>query len=312
VLNGLYRNGVGVGTALLLAVCASSAHAQAQEPSSSSNTRDQSQTNTRDQSQTANTDERQPPRAGERRTIGAVTSVGRGSIVVSTDQGRHQVFSVDRRLVGIPPVKPGDRVRITTSAEDNEPAPAALIIEALPPRAGLAPQETQPVIPAEVQRLTSQIERQARRYRAGVFAGAALDPELISLNAFATFTPWPQPRLAVRPGLEFAFGEVTTLLGLNIDVLYSLPGVRQLARWAPYVGAGPNFAFSHRGVDEEDFIGDPDAPEIDDDRFDFSQWDWNTGLNFIVGARNPNGTFFELKGTAYGVSSIHMLGGFEF
>lgn len=301
MLNGLYRKGVVVGAALLWIACASSARAQ--ESSSGADARDQSQT--------TNTDERQPPRAGERQTIGTVTSVGRGSIVVATDEGRYEVFSLDRRLVGIPPVKAGDRVRVITSATDNDQAPMALGIERLPPRQGLAPQ-TSTVIPEEVQRLTAQIERQARRYRAGVFAGAALDPELISFNAFATFTPWPQPRLAVRPALEFAFGELTTMLGLNIDVLYSLPGVRPLARWAPYVGAGPNFAFSHRGVDEEEFIGDPDAPEIDNDRFDFSQWDWNSGLNFIVGARNPNGTFFELKGTAYGVSSIRMLGGFEF
>lgn len=114
--------------------------------------------------------------------------------------------------------------------------------------------------------------------------------------------------------MELAFGEITTLLGWNIDVLYSLPGITPLARWAPYVGAGPNFSFSHRGVDEEDFLSDGAVDETGDDggRFDFSQWDWNNGLNFIVGARSPNGTFFELKATAYGTADIRMLAGFEF
>jgi hypothetical protein len=270
-----------------------------------------SRSNTRDQQQTSGTDEQRSAQPGERLTTGTVRSVGRGSIVVTTDEGRYEVFSLDRRLVGLPPVEPGNRVRVITSSDDNDTAPNVLGIEQLPPRQGLAPQTGGP-IPAGVQRITSEIERQAKRYRAGVFAGAALDPEMISLNAFATFTPRPQPRFAIRPAVEFAFGELTTLLGLNIDVLYSLPGVRPLARWAPYIGAGPNFSFSHRGVDEQQFISDPDAPQIDDDRFDFSQWDWNNGLNFVVGARNPGGTFLELKATAYGTASIRMLGGLEF
>ena len=66
--------------------------------------------------------------------------------------------------------------------------------------------------------------------------------------------------------------------------------------------------FSHRGISEEDFIGDLDAPAADHERFDVSQSDWNNGFNFIVGARNPRGTFFEMEGTAWGVSSIRLRG----
>jgi hypothetical protein len=169
-------------------------------------------------------------------------------------------------------------------------------------------------VPTSVQRLTGQLERQARRFRAGVSGGAALDPELISIDAFATLTPFRRPSLAVRPGVELAFGEVTTLVGLHFDVLYSVPGVRPSVRWAPYIGAGPNFSFSHRGIDEDQFLGDNVTDDGDDDngRFDFSQYDWNNGFNFIVGARTPRGTFFELKATAYGVANIRMLAGFEF
>ena len=248
----------------------------------------------------------------ERQTTGTVTSVGRASVVIRTDEGRFVVFAVNRAVVGTPPLEPGMRVSVTTAADDDEPPQTALTIERLPARQGLASQTTDRA-PATVQRLTAQVERQARRYRAGVFAGAALDPELISVDAFATLTPWRQPRLAVRPSLELAFGELTTVIGLHFDVLYSLPGLRPSVRWAPYVGAGPNFSFSHRGIEEREFLAD-DAPAADDDndRFDFSQYDWNNGFNFIVGARNPNGTFFELKATAYGVANIRMLAGFEF
>jgi hypothetical protein len=301
VFNGFYRRGV-VTMALLVIACASPAGAQ--ESTRSTPQRDAPQTRDNEQS---------TPLAGERQTIGTVRSVGRGSVVVSTDDGRFMAFAVNRAAVGIPPVDPGARVRVTTAANDNDPAPMALAIEQLPARQGLAVPSSDR-IPDDIQRLTSQIERQARRFRAGAIAGAVLDPEMISLDAFAMLTPWPRPRLAIRPSMELAFGEITTLLGWNIDVLYSLPGITPLARWAPYVGAGPNFSFSHRGVDEENFLSDGAVEDADDGpgRFDFSQWDWNNGLNFIVGARNPNGTFFELKATAYGTADIRMLAGFEF
>jgi hypothetical protein len=99
--------------------------------------------------------------------------VGRGSVVVKTDDGRFMVFSVNRAAVGIPPVDPGARVRMTTAANDNDPAPTALAIEQRPARRGLAAPSNDR-IPDEIQRLTSQIERQARRFRAGVIAGAVL------------------------------------------------------------------------------------------------------------------------------------------
>ena len=171
----------------------------------------------------------------DRQTVGTVNSIGRGSIVVRTDESRFIVFAVNRGLVGIPTLAPGDRVRVTTASDDDEAAPTALAIAKLPPREGLAPQNSQAddPVPSNVRQLSSQIERQARKYRAGVFGGAALDPELISVNAFMTLAPFRSPRVAVRPNLEFAFGDGTTSLGLHFDVLYSRPGMRASARWAP-------------------------------------------------------------------------------
>ena len=78
------------------------------------------------------------------------------------------------------------------------------------------------------------------------------------------------------------------------------------ATWTPYVGAGPNFALSHRGFD-------PDGEDIEErNRFDFSDTDFEGGVNFIVGARRPNGMFLEMKATAYGVSNVRLLVGFSF
>jgi hypothetical protein len=84
-----------------------------------------------------------------------------------------------------------------------------------------------------------------------------------------------------------------------------LPSPRPRFGWTPYVGVGPNFALSHRGIDAE---------ELDDERnrFDFSDTDFEGGVNFIAGARRRNGMFLEMKATAYGVSNVRLLIGFNF
>jgi len=239
-----------------------------------------------------------------RRTVGTVTSIGRGSMVVRTDQGRYVVYTVDSDTRQQQRPMVGARVSVVTFSDEREPSPIAQTITVLPPSQGLSgsgDEQSDPV-PPDVRRLESQIERQARRYRAGVQVGAALDPELISLDGFATFGPFFNRNTYFRPNVEFAFGEVTTLFGIHLDGIYTLPGITRSIRWAPYVGAGPTFSFSHRGFEDEQ----------DGQRFDFGEFEWHNGVNFIAGARNPNGVFFEMKSTAWGAANIRLMGGFEF
>ena len=91
-----------------------------------------------------------------------------------------------------------------------------------------------------------------------------------------------------------------------------VPGEREAGDWLPYVGAGPTFGLSHRGfsTDETDHVdtGSNDTPN----RFDFSDTDFNGGVNFIVGMRKTRGAFFEMRATAWGVSNIRLLAGFNF
>lgn len=147
------------------------------------------------------------------------------------------------------------------------------------------------------------VERAVRRFRIGVSGGVAFDPELINFGGHAAFGPVFTPALEVRPGVEFGLGEVTTLFGINVDVLYRLPGGTADTRWVPYLGGGPNFALSNRDLDFDDDDGN---------RFDFSDTDFTGGFNFIAGARNQGGLFFELKATAWGVSNVRLLAGFNF
>jgi hypothetical protein len=169
----------------------------------------------------------------------------------------------------------------------------------------------------------------SRPLRIGVSAGVALDPELIDVGVHGTLMPIFHRRVGFRPGVEIGVGELTTLFGINLDVLYTLPGSTGTTRWAPYVGGGPNFALSHRGFQTDNAnnvtttggttvvttgtTGTPGAVVIETrNRFNFSDTDFSGGFNFVAGARSPRGTFFEIKATAWGVSTIRLLAGFDF
>ena len=172
----------------------------------------------------------------------------------------------------------------------------------------------QPNTPPAVQQAEDATERAVRRYRIGFEGGVGLDPELIMFGAHGAFGPIFNRGIEFRPGIEFGVGEVTTMFGINLDVIYTLPGTVRGSRWTPYVGIGPNFVLSHRGFEAAD---DDDKGIVDDDdddrnRFDFSDTDFEGGLNFIAGARHRNGTFAEMKATAYGVTNVRLLFGFNF
>jgi hypothetical protein len=161
-------------------------------------------------------------------------------------------------------------------------------------------------VPAPARQAEQAVERTVRRFRVGVEGGVGVDPELIMFGAHGTFGPIFTRGVDFRPGLEIGVGEVTTLLGINLDVLYSLTGTGRPAGWAPYIGAGPNLTLSHRGFEA--------TPESTDDRnrFDFSDTDFEGGFNFIAGARHRSGMFLEMKATAYGVSNVRLLVGYNF
>ena len=165
--------------------------------------------------------------------------------------------------------------------------------------------QQQPNVPAEARQVEDAVERAVTRFRLGVEGGVGLDPELIMFGAHGAFGPIFNRNVEFRPGIEFGIGEVTTLFGINLDVIYTLPGAAR-GTWTPYVGAGPNFALSHRGFETDD------DDEDNGNRFDFSDTDFVGGFNFFAGARRQNGMFLEMKSTAYGVSNIRFLVGFNF
>lgn len=172
-------------------------------------------------------------------------------------------------------------------------------------------------VPPAVQRAEDAIEETARRFRLGVQGGIGLDPELIDVGVHAMIGPVFRPAVTFRPGLELGIGEITTLLAVNLDVLYAFSRSRGDTGWSPYVGAGPTFGLSHRGFGTDDG-GHVDVNGVEQslpgerNRFDFSDTDFNGGMNFIVGMRKQNNMFFEMKATAWGVSNIRLLAGISF
>ena len=164
---------------------------------------------------------------------------------------------------------------------------------------------------AQQQPVGAGVERTAKRFHMGAQGGIGLDPELVDFGVHAEIARLFRPSLTFRPGLEIGLGEITTLLNINLDVLYAFPGYTSDTRWIPYAGAGPAFGLSHKGVSTED-VDDPDVTEEDKNRFDFADTDFNGGMNFIFGVRKQNGVFVEMKATAWGVSNIRLLVGFNF
>lgn len=165
------------------------------------------------------------------------------------------------------------------------------------------------------QSTADRAERSAKRFGAGFEGGVGLDPELVDVGAHITIGPIFTPALSFRPGLELGAGELTTLFAINLDVLYMLDGSIGDNNWTPYMGAGPSFALSHRGFSTDDagHVTVPDDVSTDGHgRFDFSDTDFNSGMNFIAGVRKRTGLFLEMKATAWGVSNIRLLAGFNF
>ena len=170
--------------------------------------------------------------------------------------------------------------------------------------------QQQPV-PSAMREVEQDVQEVVKRFRIGVDGGVAFDPELIMFGAHAAFGPLFHPRVQVRPGVEIGIGEVTTFLAINIDVLYTFGGATSQTRWTPYIGAGPTFGLSHRGFGTDD-LDNVDGTPDSRNRFDFSDTDFTGGMNFIAGARSRGGLFFELKATAWGVSNVRLMAGYDF
>jgi hypothetical protein len=219
---------------------------------------------------------------------GTVVSSTRNTLVVRNSSGRYHLFVIERRT-GTPPTPAGTQVTVTSRAGEEPAVRIATGITVVSGSSSGTPADSS-AVPPEVRRLERDIERQARRYQLGVRAGVGLDPELLMVGIQAQVGPFFNSDIFLRPNVEFGFGEVTALFGLNLEAIYRLPITSRQGRWTSYVGAGPGFNFIHQNFDKTTNSGK---------RIDFGDFHSDTGLNILGGLRYRSGTFMELKTSVY-------------
>ena len=235
---------------------------------------------------------------------GEVVSVTGAALILRDEAGEYSVVALDRDTARpATAIRPGARVRVVgrdTDAFDGVPVAVSVKVIAEPGE-GEQIGSGDPV-PAEMRRLERQIQRQARRYRIGGFGAMALDPELVTIGARGSIGPLFDTNFAFRPNIELGFGEVTTLLGINLDGVYYL-GRRETARtWLPYVGGGVNLSFRHENFDRE----------VDGRSFDFGNFDLDNGVNFLAGFEHRNNLFVEFVASAYSSPHVRIVMGVNF
>jgi hypothetical protein len=182
----------------------------------------------------------------------------------------------------------GTRVRVVSTPGEREGSRLASIVTALEssqePKAETAQPQAKPLPPA-VRDLEQDIKREARRWHLGVRAGAALDPELFTFGVHSQLGPIFDRNFLFRPNAEFAFGEVTDLIALNLEAVYRVPVSSRGRDFSAYIGAGPGFTFLHQNFERQQGQGR---------NIDFGNFDYESGFNILAGIQRRH-TFYELK-----------------
>ena len=239
---------------------------------------------------------------------GTVVSSGGSTIVVKTESGQYRLFAFDRTTVKPKAIAVGSRVQVVSTPGDDPEyrlATTVTVIEApAKPQPGAAA-EPPSVIPPSVRRVEQDIERQSRKYGVGLRAGVALDPELVLIGIHARLGPIFTRNLALRPNLEFAFGEVTSMFGINLEAVRRLPINSRQGRWSAYAGIGPGFNFIHQGFKTSTSEGS---------NIDFGDFHYSTALNVLGGVQFRKGVFVELKSSVYAkpAPGLRLIFGYNF
>jgi hypothetical protein len=234
---------------------------------------------------------------------GTVVSSTRDVLVVRTDDNQFQLFTYDRYSTRSKSVLSGARVRVIAAAADDNGSRmlrTVTVLEAKPGDTSAAGTQAAPV-PPKVRDMESDIKRDARRWRLGVRAGAGFNPELLMFGVHSQMGPIFHSGVFFRPNAEFAFGEVTDLVALNLEAVYRIPAASRRGNWSPYVGAGPALIFIHQNFEQGRQI-------------DFGNFDYETGFNVLAGVQYRKGTFVELKTSLYSgpAPKLRLIFGYNF
>lgn len=229
--------------------------------------------------------------------VGTVVSISKQTMVVRTDDNQFHLFVFDSDLIRPKGLTPGVPVRVESDSTGESGVRVAFRIMVVDPS---APTSGPPPPPKEMLATQREMEKLARRWQMGVRVGAGLDPELFLIGVHTAIGPIFSKDFSFRPNAEFAFGELTDMVAINLEGAYRLPVSFREGRWSSYVGAGIGLNFIHQGVDKRDIS--------------FSNFDYQTGLNLFTGVRFRGGTFAEVKTSlwARGVPTVRLMFGYTF
>jgi hypothetical protein len=193
------------------------------------------------------------------------------------------------------------RVQSLPDQEGTQVALAVRIVDqaGAPPTTTAQPEEP---IPPSVLKAERQIEKQVHRFRGGIRTGVGLDPEVVLFGIQARLGPFFSRDLFFRPNVEFGFGEVTKMFGINLEALYRLPFTPRYGRWSAYLGGGPALNFVHRNFEEAASGAD----------IDFGDFTFEGGLNLLGGIQYRSGMFLEMRATAWSRPTVRLILGFNF
>ena len=227
---------------------------------------------------------------------GTVVASSRSSFVVKSDNNRFHVFTFDRDTNKPPTIAVGAQVRVDSDQGDETGARHATSVTVTDQgqstgtsgTAGSPNRKTAP-IPPNVRNVENDIKREARRWRLGARAGIALDPELVMFGVHSQMGPVFSRNVYFRPNAEFAWGEITDMVAVNLEAVYRFQHGRRGA-WSPYLGGGPALNFLHQSFKTQ---------ESEQRDISFGNFDYETGFNILMGFENRHGTFFEVKTSLY-------------
>ena len=111
---------------------------------------------------------------------------------------------------------------------------------------------------------------QARAQGPGVRGGISIEPDQFYFGGHYE-TPALVDRLHFRPNLEVGIGDDVVTTAINFEFVYKFPS---RSPWRLYAGGGPAVNFYSFDNDNSETEG---------------------GFNFLIGAEQRNGLFFELK-----------------
>jgi len=232
---------------------------------------------------------------------GTLVSSSRETFVVRSDDNQFHLFTYDRGTVRAGSLVRGARVRVTANEPDeNGTRPAITVTVLSQPSATDKGAQAAPV-PPKVREVENDIRRESRRWRLGVRAGQAFNPELFTFGVQSQMGPIFNPRVFFRPNAEFAFGEVTDLVALNLEGIYRFSATQRRGNWTPYVGVGPALIFIHQSFQQGRNIA-------------FGNFDYETGFNVLAGMQHRRGMFVELKTSLYSgpAPKLRLIFGYSF